>query len=60
MFYESLYYQNPDSFMALKWCVEYGVFPPNESEAMFKVKMSGRDDVWKLLVRKEQMRLEKK
>ena len=50
VFYESLYYQNPDSFMALKWCVEYGVFPPNESEAMFK----------KLLVRKEQMRLEKK
>ena len=45
MFYESLYYQNPDSFMALKWCVEYGVFPPSESEAMFKVVGGGGADV---------------
>ena len=38
MFYESLYQQNPDSFIALKWCVEFGVFPKKDSEAKYKVR----------------------
>ena len=37
MFYESLFEQNPKSFMALKWCVEHGVFSAKKSESMLKV-----------------------
>merc|ERR1712196_217835 len=33
VFYESLYRQRPSSFMALKWCVEYGVLDESEVKA---------------------------
>ncbi|KAK8819513.1 hypothetical protein WA556_002502 [Blastocystis sp. ATCC 50177/Nand II] len=50
VFYESLYKQNPNSFIALKWCIEYGVFPTKICEEKFR----------EYLLRKEKMKLEKK
>ena len=55
MFYESLYKQNPNSFIALKWCIEYGVFPTKICEEKFRVE--GESEY---LLRKEKMKLEKK
>ena len=37
VFYESLYNQKPDSFMALKWCIEYGVFDEEKAKKEFAV-----------------------
>lgn len=36
VFYESLYKQNSDSFMALKWCVEYGILPLEDCREALK------------------------
>eukprot|EP00501_MAST-03F_sp_TOSAG23-6_P002510 GSMAST32.ASY1.ANO1.2647.1 assembled CDS len=33
VFYESLLRQNNESFMALKWCTEHGVYPTMSAEA---------------------------
>ena len=42
VFYESLYKQNSKSFMALKWCVEYGILPKKDCkkavEGMFTLE----------------------
>ncbi|KAK8805606.1 hypothetical protein WA158_002262 [Blastocystis sp. Blastoise] len=46
VFYESLNQQNPDSFMALKWCVEHGIFEEKESKKQYE--------------RLQQMKLDKK
>eukprot|EP00924_Labyrinthula_sp_SR-Ha-C_P007167 snap_masked-scaffold_8-processed-gene-11.6-mRNA-1 protein AED:0.06 eAED:0.06 QI:0/-1/0/1/-1/1/1/0/88 len=36
VFYESLYKENPKSFMALKWVVEHGVLPEDQCKAAVK------------------------
>ena len=36
VFYESLYKQNPNSFIALKWCLEYGILPLNKTNDAIK------------------------
>lgn len=36
VFYESLLQQRPDSRMAQKWCLEYGVLKWAEAEALCK------------------------
>ncbi|KAK1931828.1 hypothetical protein P3T76_012760 [Phytophthora citrophthora] len=36
VFYESLLQQRPDSYMAQKWCLEYGVLKWVEAEALCK------------------------
>ena len=36
VFYESLYNQRPSSFMALQWCLKYGVLPREECPALLK------------------------
>ena len=34
VYYESLYRENPDSAMALIWCIEHGVFLAAEHESL--------------------------
>ncbi len=36
MFYESLYREKPTAEIAIKWCVEHGVFLPDEQERVYK------------------------
>ncbi|EQC28565.1 hypothetical protein SDRG_13643 [Saprolegnia diclina VS20] len=36
VFYESLLRQNPESKMAKKWCIEYGVLEADEAAALCK------------------------
>ena len=37
VFYETLFRQRPDSFMAQEWCVNYGVLPSEEAAKLYKV-----------------------
>ena len=46
-----MFRQNPNSFMALKWCIEYGVIPADQAK-----KKSQRLEKMKI-ERKEQLRL---
>ena len=46
VYYESLRCQKPDSYLAIKWCVEYGVCPPQlglshfeQAEMLKKLKL---------------------
>ncbi|GAB5031708.1 dna ligase 1-like [Nannochloropsis oceanica] len=36
IFYESLYEQNPESFMAQEYCVQYGILEEDEAMKIFK------------------------
>merc|ERR1712051_1168276 len=35
-FYESLFEENPDSKIAVRWCVEFGVFPLEKHKTLLK------------------------
>lgn len=56
VFYESLLRENPDSLIAVRWHVEYGVFPPEKCEEMMaklaELKEKDKERVTKILAKK--------
>jgi len=63
-FYESLVGENPDSKVAIKFCVEYGVLPLEQHQKMYKryekLKEKGAYNVQKQIQRALQRKSEKK
>jgi hypothetical protein len=43
-FYESLYEENPNSPMAIRFCVEYGIIPSAKLDAVYKKFLKLKDD----------------